>query len=68
MKLSDQAKEELLDFPQTEEFSFMVKKIFAENPGTIEATNQFTDFIQFLHKMADHPTRKPSPMKGDFKL
>jgi hypothetical protein len=68
MKLSDQAKKELLDFSQTVEFKSLGKNIFAENPGTIQATNQFTDFIQFLHKMADHPTRRPKPMKGDFKL
>jgi hypothetical protein len=68
MKLSDQVKKELLDFSQTVEFKSLEKKTFAENPGTIQATNQFTDFIQFLHKMADHPTRQPKPMKGDFKL
>jgi hypothetical protein len=68
MKLSDQAKKELLDFSQTDEFKSLEKNIFAENPGTIQATNQFTDFIQFLHKMADHPLRVPKPMKGDFKF
>lgn len=68
MKLSDQAKKELCAFSQTDEFKAIEKKIFAENPGTIQATNQFTDFIQFFHKMADHPTRAPKPMKGDFKL
>ena len=68
MKLSDQTKKELLALSQNDEFKSMEKKIFAENPGTIEATNQFTDFIQFLHKMADHPTRELRPMKGDFKL
>ena len=68
MKLSDQAKKEMLGFSQTDEFKSLEKKIFAENPGTIQATTQFTDFIQFLHKMAGHPTRKPRPMKGDFKL
>ncbi len=68
MKLSDQAKKELLSFSQTDEFKSLEKNIFAENPGTIQATNQFTDFIQFLHKMADHPTREPRPMKGDFKF
>ncbi|KJS00829.1 MAG: hypothetical protein VR65_11395 [Desulfobulbaceae bacterium BRH_c16a] len=68
MKLSDQAKKELLRLSQTDEFKFLEKKIFAENPGTVEATNQFTDFIQFLHKMADHPLREPRPMKGDFKF
>jgi hypothetical protein len=66
MKLSDQAKKELLCFSRTDEFKSLEKRIFAENPGTIQATNQFTDFIQFLHKMADHPTREPIPMKGDF--
>jgi hypothetical protein len=68
MKLSDQAKKELLSFSQIDEFKSLEKKIFAENPGTIQATNQFTDFIQFLHRMADHPSREPRPMKGDFKL
>ena len=68
MRLSSQAKKELLDFSLTDEFTSMEKRIFAENPGTIQATNQFTDFIQFLHKMADHPTRQPKPIKGDFKL
>jgi hypothetical protein len=68
MKLSDQAKKELLTFSQTDEFKSLEKKIFAENPGTIEATNQFTDFIQFFHKMAGHPSREPIPMQGDFKL
>lgn len=68
MRLSDQAKKELLEFSQTDEFSSLEKKIFAENPGSIQATNQFTDFIQFLHAMADHPTRQPKPMKGHFKF
>ncbi len=68
MKLSDQAKKEMFDFSQTDEFKSLEKKIFAENPGTIRATTQFTDFIQFLHKIADHPTREPRPMKGNFKL
>lgn len=68
MKLSDQAKKELLGFSQTDKFKSLEKKIFAENPGTIQATNQFTDFIQFLHRMADHPSRMPRPMKGDFRL
>jgi hypothetical protein len=68
MRLSDQAKQELLDLSQADEFKSLEKRIFAKNPGTIEATNQFTDFIQFLHKMADHPTRQPKPMKGDFKF
>ncbi len=68
MKLSDQSKEELLAFSQTDEFKSLKKRIFAENPGTTQATNQFTEFIQFFHKMASHPTRKPKPMKGDFKL
>jgi hypothetical protein len=68
MKLSDQTKKELLGISQTDQFKSLEKKIFAENPGTIQATNQFTDFIQFFHKMADHPTREPRPMKGDFKL
>jgi len=68
MKLSDQTKKELLGFSRTAAFKSLEKKIFAENPGTIQATNQFTDFIQFFHKMADHPIREPRPMKGDFKL
>jgi hypothetical protein len=68
MKLSDEAKKELLSFSHTDEFKSLEKRIFAENPGTIQATNQFTDFIQFLHKMADHPSRKPRPMKGKFKF
>ncbi len=68
MKLSDQAKKELLAFSRTDEFKSLEKKIFAENPGTIEATNQFTDFIQFFHKMANHPSREPIPMQGEFKL
>jgi hypothetical protein len=68
MKLSDQAKKELLALSRTDEFNSVEKQIFAKNPGTIEATNQFTDFIQFLHKMAEHPIRRPKPMKGDFKL
>jgi hypothetical protein len=68
MKLSDEAKKELLSFAQTDEFRSLEKTIFAENPGTIEATNQFTDFIQFLHKMANHPTREPRHITGDFKF
>lgn len=68
MKLSDQSKKELLAFSRTDEFKALAKQIFAENPGTIQATNQFTEFIQFFHKMAGHPTRKPIPMKGDFKF
>lgn len=68
MRLSDQAKKELLDFSLTDEFKSLEKRIIAENAGTVQATNQFTDFIQFLHAMADHPTRHPNPMKGDFKL
>lgn len=68
MKLSDQAKNELLLISQSDNFKSLEKRIFAENPGTIEATNQFTDFIQFLHKMADHPIREPKPMKCDSKF
>jgi len=68
MKLSDQAKKELLAFSKTEDFNYLKKRIFAEKPGTPEATNQFTDFIQFLHRMSGHPTRTPKPIKGDFKL
>ena len=68
MKLSDQAKKELLGFAKTDEFRHMKRQIFAENPGTPQATNQFTDFIQFLHNMADHPVRLSKPMRGDFKL
>ncbi len=68
MKLSDQAKNELLAFSTTDEFKHIEKRIFAENPGTPQATDQFTDFIQFLHTMAGHPTRPPKPMKGEFKL
>ena len=68
MKLTDQAKKELLVFSKTDEFKYLKKHIFAENPGTPQATNQFTDFIQFLHNMADHPVRPHKPMKGDFKL
>lgn len=68
MKLADEAKKELLSFSQNDEFKFLEKKVFAENPGTIQATNQFTDFIQFLHEMAGHPSREPRPMKGDFIL
>lgn len=55
MKLSEQAKKELLDFSCFEDFSKVEKTLFAENPGTEEATKQFTDFIQFVHKMTDHP-------------
>jgi hypothetical protein len=68
MKLSDQTKKEMLVFSQSDEFKSLEKKIFAEYPGTIQATTQFTDYIQFFHKMAGHPTREPRPMKGDFKL
>ena len=68
MKLSDQTKKELLGFSQTDEFKSLERRIFAENLGTIQATNQFTDFIQFLHKMADHPVRESRPMNGDFKF
>ncbi|NTU73711.1 hypothetical protein HGB07_06125 [Candidatus Roizmanbacteria bacterium] len=68
MKLSDQTKKEMLGFSQSDEFKSLEKKIFAENPGTIQATTQFTDFIQFFHKMAGHPIREPRPMKGDFKF
>jgi len=68
MKLTDQTKKELLGFSRINTFNSLKKKIFAENPGTIQATNQFTDFIQFFHKMADHPIRVPKPMKGNFKL
>ncbi len=45
MKLSDQTKKKLLEFSQADEFKSLAKKIFAENPGTIQATNEFTDFI-----------------------
>ncbi len=68
MKLSEESKKELLALSLIDEFKSLEKQIFAENPGTIQATNQFTDFIQFFHKMAGHPTRKPIPMKGDFKF
>ena len=68
MKLSNQAKKELLDLSQTEEFKSLEKKIFAENPGTVQATDQFIDFIQFFHNMANHPTRQPRPFKGKCKL
>ena len=68
MKLSDKTKKEMLGFSQSDEFKSLEKRIFAENPGTTQATTHFTDFIQFFHKMAGHPTREPRPMKGDFKL
>ena len=68
MKLSDQTKKELLGLSRTDQFKSLEKKIFAQNPGTIQATNEFTDFIQFFHKMAGHPTREPRAMKGDFKF
>jgi hypothetical protein len=69
MKISDQAENELLDFSQTDECKSLETKIFAEIPWTIQTTNQFTDFIQILHKMADLLTRPPKLMKkGDFKF
>ena len=68
MKLSDEAKKELLALSESADFTSLGKNIFAENPGSVKATNQFTDFIQFFHQMADHPTREPRPMKGTFKL
>lgn len=68
MKLSEKAKRELLAFSQAADFTSLEKNIFAENPGSIQATNQFTDFIQFLHQMVDHPIREPRPIKGNFKL
>jgi hypothetical protein len=33
MKLSDQAKKELLDFCKTDDFKSFEKNIFAKNPG-----------------------------------
>jgi len=68
MRLSAQAKAEMIELSRAAEFKALEKKIFAEHPGTIQATNQFTDFIQFIHRMADHPLREVRPMKGDFKL
>ncbi len=68
MKLSDEAKKELLALSEATDFTTLEKTIFAENPGSIEATNQFTDFIQFFHRMADHPTRESRPIKGIFRL
>lgn len=68
MKLSTEAKRELLVLSKTDEFKRIERHIFADNPGTPQATNQFTDFIQFLHRMAGHPLRTPKPIEGDFIL
>lgn len=68
MKLSSIEKRELLEFSQNTDFSPMKKVVFADNPGTKEATKQFTDFIQFFHKMAGHPKREIKPIKGNFLL
>ncbi len=68
MKLSEHSKKELLEFSKTSDFEKLERVIFADNPGTEEATKQFTDFIQLVHKMAGHPTRKHKPMEGTFLL
>lgn len=68
MKLSPLEKRELLEFSQNTDFSPLKKVVFADNPGSEEATKQFTDFIQFFHNMAGHPTRKVKPIKGIFLL
>lgn len=68
MKLSEQAKRELVAFSGSVDFSNIQKIEISENPGTKEATNQFTDFIQALHRMGNHPTRKHKPMAGPFFL
>lgn len=61
MRLSKQDREELLEFSKNNDCKHFEKTVFATYPGTKEATRQFTDFIQFFHKMAGHPTRKTSP-------
>lgn len=68
MKLSDEAKQELIELCRSSDFKQLKKVIFADNPGSKEATDQFTDFIQFFHKMASHPLREPKPIKGIFLL
>lgn len=68
MILSAESKKELLDFAKTSDFNNVKKVVFAENLGSEEATNQFTDFIQSFHKMADHPTRKTKRITGVFLL
>ncbi len=68
MKLSEIEKQELITFSKTNDFSSLEKVVIAENAGSEEATRQFTDFIQFFHNMADHPTRKFKPINGVFLL
>lgn len=66
MKLSGQAKRELVEFSGSVDFSNIKKIEITQNPGTKEATNQFTDFIQALHRMGNHPIRKNKSMAGPF--
>ena len=68
MKLSNEVKKELLELSRSSDFRYLKKDIFADNPGTQEATNQFTDFIQFFHKMANHKTRRQKPASGMYLL
>ena len=68
MKLSKQARQELLDFSHAADFSPLKKVQLAEKPGTREATNQFTEFIQLIHKMANHPKKEHKPITGTFLL
>ncbi|SLM30460.1 hypothetical protein MTBBW1_2280002 [Desulfamplus magnetovallimortis] len=68
MKLSEQAKRELAAFSGSVDFSNIQKIEIAQNPGTQEATNQFTDFVQGLHRMGNHPTRKHKLMAGSLFL
>ena len=68
MKLSAQARQELLALSNTDDFAKLRKILFAETPDAEQATKQFTDFIQMVHKMAGHPVKKHKAMTGTFLL
>lgn len=68
VKLSEEEKKELLHlFPQ-KDFDGLKKHIFADNPGSREAVREFTDLLQFMHKLAGHPRREFKAIEGVFLL
>lgn len=68
MRLSEEEKKEFLHlFPQ-EDFRGLKNHIFADNPGSREAIREFTDLLQFMHKLADHPQRTFRAIEGTFLL
>ncbi len=68
MKLSAQARQELLAFSHINDFAKLKKVLFAETADAEQATKQYTDFIQMVHKMAGHPVKKHKAMTGTFLL